>query len=99
MNYNGYGNLIADGNLAPNTTYQGSNVNFNNWNLDLNYFWQFAPGSQLIAFYRNSIFNAGNNANQTFFENLDNLFNESQRHTVSIQLVYFIDYNKLRNIF
>ena len=99
VTYNGYGNLNADGNLDPNTTYVGNNVNFNNWNLDLNYFWQFAPGSQLIAFYRNSIFNAGNNANQTFFENLDNLFNESQRHTVSIRLVYFIDYNKLKNIF
>ena len=41
-----------------------------NWNLDLNYIWQFAPGSQLIAFYRNSIFNDDTNANLSFFENL-----------------------------
>lgn len=99
VNYNAYGNLNANGGLDPNTTYVGSNVNFNSWNLDLNYFWQFAPGSQLIAFYRNSIFDASNNANVGFFENLENLFNQSQRHTVSIRLVYFIDYNKLKNIF
>lgn len=33
------------------SSYQGDHdKNFNSWNLDLNYQWQFAPGSQLIAF-------------------------------------------------
>ncbi|QVY66967.1 DUF5916 domain-containing protein [Polaribacter sp. Q13] len=99
VDYNGYHNLNSKGNLDPNTTYTGDNVNFNSWNLDLNYIWQFAPGSQLIAFYRNSIFNEDTNSNLNFRENIDNLFNQSQRHTFSIRLVYFIDYNKLKNIF
>ena len=96
--YNSYANLAADGTLYPNTTYLGEDVNFNSWNLDLNYIWQFAPGSQLIAFYRNSIFNSNTNANQNFFDNLENLFDQSQRHTVSVRFVYFIDYNKLKNL-
>lgn len=99
VNYNSYANLNADGNLDPNTTYTGDNVNFNSWNLDLNYIWQFAPGSQLIAFYRNSIFNSDTNSNLSFTENIENLFNQSQRHTFSVRFVYFIDYNKLKNIF
>ena len=99
VNYSGYHNLNSAGDLDPNTTYIGENLNFNSWNLDLNYIWQFAPGSQLIAFYRNSIFNEDTKSDLDFFKNLDNLFDQSQRHTFSVRLVYFIDYNKLKNIF
>ena len=99
VNYNDYFNLNTNGGLDSNSTYTSENVNFNSWNLDLNYIWQFAPGSQLIAFYRNAIFNEDTNADLNFSKNLDNLFEESQRHTFSLRLVYFIDYNKLKNIF
>jgi hypothetical protein len=74
-------------------------VNYNSWNLDLNYIWQFAPGSQLIAFYRNSIFNKNTDANLDFFKNLDNLFEQPNQHTFSMRFVYFIDYNKLKKLF
>jgi hypothetical protein len=97
--YSGFYNLNNDGGLDPNSTFVGDDVNFNSWNLDLNYIWQFAPGSQLIAFYRNSIFNLDTDSNLGFFDNLDNLFQQSQRHTFSVRFVYFIDYNKLKNIF
>ncbi|WP_339883770.1 DUF5916 domain-containing protein [Polaribacter vadi] len=99
VKYNSYANLFSDGKLYPNSDYVGNDVNFNSWNLDLNYIWQFAPGSQLIAFYRNSIFNTDSDSRLDFFENLDNLFEQSQRHTLSVRFVYFIDYNKLKNIF
>lgn len=99
VKYNSYANLFSDGKLYPNSDYVGQDVNFNSWNLDLNYIWQFAPGSQLIAFYRNSIFNTDSDSRLDFFENLNNLFEQSQRHTVSVRFVYFIDYNKLKNIF
>ena len=98
VTYNSFNNLNLDGTLSANSTYNGNDVNFNSWNLDLNYLWQFAPGSQLIAFYRNSIFNADSNANLNFSQNLENLFNQPQRHTFSLRFVYFIDYNKLKNI-
>ena len=99
VNYHGYYNLNTEGGLSPNTNYMGENVNFNSWNLDLNYIWQFAPGSQLIAFYRNSIFNEDSNANLSFFENVENLFQQSNRHTFSVRLVYFIDYNAIKSVF
>ena len=97
--YNSYHNLNSDGGLDTNNTYTGEDVNFNSWNLDLNYIWQFAPGSQLIAFYRNSIFNQDTNSNLSFFKNLNNLFDQSNSHTFSVRFVYFIDYNQLKNIF
>jgi hypothetical protein len=99
VDYNDYFNLNTEGGLDPNTNYTGENVNFNSWNLDLNYIWQFAPGSQLIAFYRNSIFNSDTQSSIDFFQNLDNLFEQSQSHTFSVRFVYFIDYNAIKNIF
>ncbi len=97
--YNGYFNLNEDGSLTKNTTFVGNDVNFNSWNLDLNYFWQFAPGSQLIVFYRNSIFDANSNSGLNFYENLENLFNQPNQHTFSVRFVYFIDYNTIKNVF
>lgn len=87
-----------NGLLEANPYSDNHDVNFNSWNLDLNYVWQFAPGSQLIAFYRNSISNFNEHAHQGFFKNLDSLFDESNRHTFSVRLVYFIDYNNLKKI-
>lgn len=97
--YNSFYNLNSDGSLAENNNYTTNDLNFNSWNLDLNYFWQFAPGSQLIVFYRNSIFDSNNNSGLKFFKNLDNLFDQPQQHTLSVRFVYFIDYNRIKNIF
>ncbi len=92
--------LGSDGKLVPNISYmENRDINFNSWNLDLNYIWQFAPGSQLIAFYRNSIFGINDLTGQKFFTNLNNLFREPQQHIFSLRFVYFIDYNHLKNIF
>ncbi len=74
--YNGFYNLNTDGSLVENKEYTNDDVNFNSWNLDLNYFWQFAPGSQLIVFYRNSIFDTNDKSGIGFYKNLENLFQQ-----------------------
>ncbi|WP_369049253.1 DUF5916 domain-containing protein [Tenacibaculum sp. UWU-22] len=87
------GKLIAD-------TYTGNHdVNFNSWNLGFNYVWQFAPGSQLIALYRNSISSFNNRANLSFSENLTDLFKNPKKDVFSLRLVYFIDYNQMKHVF
>lgn len=100
--HNQYYNLNKnDGSLVANNYNENHNRNFNSWNLDLNYVWQFAPGSQLIAFYRNSI-NPNHNfapATISFADNINRLFDQDMKHTFSLRLVYFIDYNNLKNIF
>jgi len=45
------------------------------------------------------IFNSDIDSNLDFFENLGNLFEQLQRHTVFIRYVYFINYNKLKAVF
>ena len=94
-----YYSLNSKGTL-DNHNYTGNHdVNYNSWNLDLNYLWEFAPGSQLTAFYRNSIFNSNDQSALNFVNNIRDLFNQPTLHTFSIKFVYFIDYNNFKNIF
>ncbi|ULC60659.1 DUF5916 domain-containing protein [Flaviramulus sp. BrNp1-15] len=102
-------NLQDDGTLLvsdTNTKYTiGSDsdfnpdANFNTWNLDFSYTWQFAPGSQLTALYRNQIFNFTNDSQESYFKSLNNLFDQEKQNTFSLRLVYFIDYNDLKKVF
>lgn len=91
--------LNEGGDLVENSYTGNHDINFNTWNFDLNFSWEFAPGSQLIALYRNSLFNEDEFSHLNFKDNLNNLFEESMLHNFSIRMVYYIDYNKAKTWF
>ena len=95
--------LKDNGDLSPFdyvvTKENNPNANFNIWNFDLSYSWQFAPGSEAILLYRNSIFNFDKQSDIQFTESLQNLFNQDLRQNLSLRIVYYIDYNIAKNIF
>jgi hypothetical protein len=95
--------LLENGRLTKDKGYtvdsiNDPNINFNTWNLDFSYTWQFAPGSQLSALYRNQLFNFSSAAADDYFESLDALFKQPIQQTFSLRLVYFIDYSNVKNI-
>ena len=96
---NQYYLLNENGTLSENSYSYNHDVNFNTWNFDLNFSWEFAPGSQLIALYRNSLFNIDEFSDLNFKDNLSNLFEEPMLHNFSLRMVYYIDYNKAKNWF
>ena len=90
-------NLQDDGTLlSRNAALSVNDINYNAWNLDLNYSWEFAPGSQLVLFYTNSIFNIDSQADLDFSKNLKNLFDKPVRNSLSLKVIYYLDYNNLR---
>jgi len=97
--------LENDGTVSANNGYNvdsledSPNINFNTWNLDLRYSWQFAPGSQLTALYRNSLFNSDSASKDNYFNSLNTLFDQPIQHVFSLRLQYFIDYSNLKTIF
>ena len=98
-----FSQLNEDGSLNQ-TAYEydrndDPNVNFNIWNLDISYRWQFAPGSEAILLYRNSIFNQSHLSKLAFDESLNNLLQQPARHNISLRVVYYIDYNDARHLF
>ena len=92
--------LTESGHLVP-VSYEYNedddpNANFNIWNLDLSYNWRFAPGSEAILLYRNSVFNQDNLSDLDYVKSLENLFEQPLRQNISLRIVYYLDYNVLR---
>lgn len=94
--------LVDNGKLEPVdyvvTEENDPDAHFNIWNLDLSYQWRFAPGSEMILLYRNSIFNLDNRNELVYFESLEDLFSQPARHNLSLRVVYYLDYNTIKNV-
>ena len=88
--------LNNEGTLNASSYQENHNINYNIWNLDLSYSWEFAPGSQLVILYRNSIFNEDQLAHLNFRKNLDNLFTEPVNNNLSVKFIYYLDYNNVK---
>jgi hypothetical protein len=70
---------------------------YNFFNIDLIYTWRFAPGSDMIVAYKNSI--SGSKDYQfKYLETIKALGTLPQNNNFSIKLVYFIDYQSLKKI-
>ncbi len=93
---NNYYELNNEGTLDNSSYIDEHDINYNIWNVDLSYSWEFAPGSQLVALYRNSISNEDDQSHLNFDENLDNLFKAPTTTNFSLKFIYYLDYNKLK---
>ncbi|WP_431134372.1 DUF5916 domain-containing protein [Psychroserpens mesophilus] len=93
------GRLLKTDESFESLGLDNSDVNYSTWNLDLNYTWQFAPGSFLTALYRNQLFNSDGIAETNYGESITTLFEQPILHSFSLRLQYFIDYNNLKNMF
>ena len=71
------------------------NTNFNIWNLDINFEWWFAPGSNMVLLYRNQLFKSDNTTKLDYFKSLDNLFDHTAQHQFSLRINYLIDFNRI----
>lgn len=97
--YSAFFALQDDGSLG-NAQYDGLNndgtserdINFNAWTIDLGYTWQFAPGSNMSIVWKNAIFQEGQQLPSTYGENWQVMWDNPQSYSLSIRLIYFLDY-------
>ena len=87
----------------PNHTFTGTNrpynQNFNAFNVYLTYQWQIAPGSFVRVVYQDNLVAGNENVDLTYANNLLYLLRQDQTHSLSVRLIYFIDYLTVRNWF
>ena len=77
--------------------YEGNqNVNFNAWNIDVNYNYWFAPGSELSIVWKNAILSNGNHVISYYKDNLDALLKNPQENSLSLRIRYYLDYLNLK---
>ena len=89
------GSLRSDSNTSLENLDPSPNINFSSWNFDLNYSWQFAPGSFVTLLYRNRALRRTSDSTASFKESLNALFSEDLNHLFSVRLQYFLDVNKI----
>jgi hypothetical protein len=107
--YKEFFNLKEDGYLessdfegfvnANGEQIQHSNVDrsFNSFTIDLIYRWIFTPGSELSIVWKNAIIKSdfGNPVPNSLVDDVDYTFGLPQSNSISLKLLYFLDYNTL----
>ena len=90
--YDYYGDLDEEGYIIRDDNFTGNaDFNFNAFNTDLIFGWQFAPGSFLNVVYKNALQRDEQNIVTSYFRNLGSVFDENQRNTITLKVVYFFD--------
>jgi len=91
-------NLQSDGRLADynGPELQNTDRNYNVFNIDLIYTWQFAPGSELSITYKKLSETNDSFLTKRYFRNLDYILSGPQNNSLSIKMLYYVDYLDLR---
>jgi hypothetical protein len=91
--------LNAGGGISQ-TEYTGLNVTgqdlhgltFTLFNIDLIYTWRFAPGSDLILVWKNTLNSFDQGVQIPFFDSVSGLYRLPQDNSISLRLIYYLDY-------
>ncbi len=106
--YDSFYELPSSGSLDPapyNSDYAPSDydLNYNAWSIDLVYQWNFAPGSEVNVVWKNQLFQQtqageipGYALPQTYGNNFAQMLESGFFNSLSIRLVSFIDYSRLK---
>lgn len=104
VKYQSFGLLDNNGRLED-INFEGSNLggepifdnNYNVFNIDLQYQWRFAPGSDIFVVWKNSIQDFSiDNLDRNYFTNVNGLFDARQDNSISVRVVYFLDYESIK---
>lgn len=88
--------LEESGNLSDANELSSSDINFNSFSIDLIFKWQFAPGSEMSIVWKNNILGSETQIFKSYWDNLGNTFELSQLNSLSLKILYYIDYQYLK---
>ena len=95
--------LQDDGSLIPadldmvaqygESTYDKS---YNAWSVDLGLRWFFSPGSELSIVWKNTLYSNGSQIPNNYFENWEQMLEETFSNSLSFRVLFFLDYNTVK---
>jgi hypothetical protein len=97
--YLSYYRLNTDGTLSDAAYSGNQDINFNAFNADLQFIWNFAPGSELSVVWKNSIQTQGNVIENNYADNFENMISAPQSNSFSLRVLYYLDYLSLKKAF
>ncbi len=60
------------------------------------YIWEFAQGSFLNVAWKNAANQFNQNVDYLYYDNLKNILSASPQNSLSVKLIYYLDYLTLR---
>ena len=94
--YGSFHTLNEDGSLGESTYNDNHDINFNAFNVDMVYTWNFAPGSEMSIVWKNAILQRNSSVINDYLINFKNTIESPQLNSISLKLLYFIDYLSLK---
>lgn len=89
--------LQDNGTLKLDPEYnENYNQSYNTFNIDMIFRWIFAPGSEILITYKNSIFYYRSEYIKDYWYNFKNTLNTDQINSLSFKILYYFDYQKLK---
>lgn len=92
VRYSSIESLNGEGYLGATYYDEHHDINFNAFNIDCVFQWRFAPGSDLFIVWKNSILELGDSPIDQYFENLGSTFSSPQTNSLSLRVLYYLDY-------
>ena len=92
-----YYTLNEDGTIDRNYVYSVNNdFSYNAFNIDAVFSWQFAPGSTISIVYKNAIEKEEQIIRSNFPDNFSNTIQSPQTNSISLKVLYYLDYQYLK---
>ncbi len=96
---NQYYFLNEDGSLSEiDHNFQEEDINYNAFTIDMVFKWNFAPGSWLTTVWKNTV-DADGEMIDNYIDNVESMFKQSQVNSISLKLLYYIDYQQVTKAF
>ncbi|WP_426061027.1 DUF5916 domain-containing protein [Hymenobacter sp. B1770] len=98
VHYNGFSALGKNGEEQLVDYRRNRDNTYNAFNVDAVYSWWFAPGSQISVVWKNAgtTYLQAEEATPQYFNNFNNTINTPHNNSVSVKVLYFLDYLALR---
>ncbi len=98
VRYQSFYFLERSGDLADILLPDEYDANVNLFNSDISYIWQFLPGSELSLVWKNYFSDYGQDTSRTYFKNLKEVFSFSALNSLSLRVIYYLDYQMIKKI-
>lgn len=100
VEYDDFYTLQKNGDLGESIGYDAygndADYNYNAFTIDMKYLWRFAPGSELALVWKNAIYTSETDIVNNFWDNLDHTMGASQINSISLKILYYLDYQYLK---
>lgn len=90
--YSEYYKLLSNGEIEVFYQNFSEDFIFNTFNIDLNFSWEFSPGSKLSVVYKNYIVRDEGLYSPKYFDTFYDIFSLNQQNNFSLKLMYYLDY-------